>query len=195
MKNKKIKLILASRSPRRIELLKMLGCEFQVIPSNLEEEIDSSLSPIENVKRLARLKALHVASKLSDGIVIAADTEAVLGKKILGQPKNKKDAHRILKDLSGEEHQLITGIAIVNVKTKKVFQDAVITKVRLRKLSDKLIKEYINGGESWGKTGAYGIQGKGAILVESVNGNYTNLYGLPLNALSKLFKRMKITLL
>jgi len=194
MKKKKVKLILASGSPRRIELLKMLGCKFQIISSKDEEGINPRLSPIENAKRISRLKALNVASKISEGIVIAADTMVVLGKKILGKPKNKKEAEKMLRNLSGKEHRVITGLAAVNAETKKIMQDVVITKVRFRKLSKNLIDKYIATGEPLDKAGAYGIQGKASLLVESIKGDYFNVVGLPLNALNQLLEKFGMSL-
>lgn len=193
MKNKK--LILASGSPRRIELLKMLGCKFRVIPSQIEEKISSQLSPIQNVKRLSRLKALDVASKVSNGIVIAADTIVVLNRKILGKPKNKEEAKEMLKKLSSKEHEVITGIAVVDAKSKKILQGAVVTKVKFRKLNRDLIRSYIVSGEPLDKAGAYGIQGKGSLLVESIKSDYFNVVGLPLNALNKLLGKFGISLM
>lgn len=195
MKKKKVKLILASGSPRRIELLKMLGCKFQIISSKDEERINPRLSPIQNAKRLSRLKALNVASKISEGIVIAADTMVVLGKKILGKPKNKKEAQEMLEKLSGKEHRVITGVAIINVKTKKIMQDVVITKVKFRKLNKNLIERYIASGEPLDKAGAYGIQGKASLLVESIKGDYFNVVGLPLNPLNQLLEKFGIGLI
>jgi len=195
MKKKNVKLILASGSPRRIELLKILGCKFQIISSKDEERINPRLSPIENAKRISRLKALNVASKISEGIVIAADTMVVLGKKILGKPKNKKEAEKMLRNLSGKEHRVITGLAVVNAETKKIMQDVVITKVRFRKLSKNLIDKYIATGEPLDKAGAYGIQGKASLLVESIKGDYFNVVGLPLNTLNQLLEKFGVGLI
>jgi len=192
---KKVKLILASGSPRRIELLKMLGCKFQIIPSKVEEKINPRLSPIQNVKRLSRLKALDVASKISEGIVIAADTIVVLDKKILGKPKTKKEAKEMLEKLSGKEHRVITGLAVVDAKTKKALQDFVTARVKFRELNKDLIKKYIATGEPLDKAGAYGIQGKGALLVESIKGDYFNVVGLPLNALNQLLEKFGVDLI
>ena len=195
MKKKKVKLVLASGSPSRIELLRMLDCKFQVIPSRVKEKFNPRLSPIQNVKKLSRLKALDVASKISNGIVIAADTVVVLGEKILGKPKNKKEAREMLKSLSGKEHQVITGIAVVNAKTKKMLGDAVVTKVKFRKLTNELIEKYITSGEPLDKAGAYGIQGKGSLLVELIKGDYFNVVGLPLNTLNQLLEKFRTSLL
>ena len=189
------RLILASASPRRIELLKMLGCKFQIMPSKVEEKINPCLSPIQNVKRLSCLKALDIASKISGGIMIAADTVVILNGKILGKPKNKKEAARMLRNLSGKEHKVITGVAVVNAKTKKLLQDVVITKVKFRRLDRDLIEKYVASGKPLDKAGAYGIQGKGALLVESIEGDYFNVVGLPLNALNQLLEKFGINLL
>lgn len=195
MKKKKMKLVLASGSPRRIELLKLLGCKFKVIPSRIEEKINPRLSPIENVKRISRLKALDVASKISEGIVIAADTIAVLDKRILGKPKNKKEAREMLRSLSGKVHKAITGLAVVDVKTKKILQDVVITKVKFRRLNKNLIDKYIASGEPLDKAGAYAIQGKASLFVESIRGDYFNIVGLPLSALNRLLEKFGIDLI
>lgn len=195
MKKKNKKLVLASASPRRVELLKMLGCKFQIIPSKVKEKISPSLSPAENARRISRFKALDIASKISEGIIIAADTEAILDKKILGKPKSKKEAYLMLKKLSGKEHLVITGIAVVDAKTKKIIQDVVITKVKFRKLNKNLIERYVASSEPLDKAGAYGIQGKGAFLVESIKGDYFNVVGLPLNALNQLLEKFGISLI
>ncbi len=192
---KKVKLILASASPRRIELLKMLGCKFKIIPSKVEEKISPQPSPIQNVKRLSRLKALDVASGISEGIVIAADTIVVFNGRILGKPKNKEDARKMLENLSGKEHRVITGLVVVDAKTKRTIQGVVITKVRFRKLNQNLIDKYIASGEPLDKAGAYGIQGKGSLLVESIKGDYFNVVGLPLNILNQLLEEFGINLL
>lgn len=189
------KIILASASPRRTELLKLLGCKFKVVPSKTEEKVNPNLSPVQNVKRVSRLKALDVASKVSEGIIIAADTIVVFKGEILGKPKNKKDAQKILRRSSGKEHKVITGITIVNAKTKDVKQATVTTKVKFRKLSKELINRYIATGEPLDKAGAYGIQGKGSLLVESIKGDYFNVVGLPLNPLNQLLEKFGVSLL
>jgi len=189
-------LILASRSPRRIGLLKMLGCNFEIIPSKIEEKIDSNLSPIENVKNISRLKAIDVASRVSSGIIIAADTDNVLKGEILGKPKNKKEAREMLRKTSGKIQQVITVITVMDAKTKKMLQDTIVTKVKFRKLNYNLIERYLNCGENLlDKAGAYAIQGKGALLIESIKGDYFNVVGLPLNALNKLLEKFGVSLM
>jgi len=127
--------------------------------------------------------------------MIAADTVVILNGKILGKPKNKKEAARMLRNLSGKEHKVITGVAVVNAKTKKLLQDVVITKVKFRRLDRDLIEKYVASGKPLDKAGAYGIQGKGALLVESIEGDYFNVVGLPLNALNQLLEKFGINLL
>jgi len=189
------KIILASSSPRRIELLKLFGCKFKVIPSKTEEKIDSRLSPTQNVKRVSRLKALDVVSRISKGIIIAADTVVVFQGKILGKPKNKREAQAMLKQLSGREHKVITGITVIDAGTKDIGQIAVVTRVKFRNLGKELINRYIATGEPLDKAGAYGIQGKGSLLVESIKGDYFNVVGLPLNPLNQLLEKFGVSLL
>lgn len=190
-----MKIILASASPRRIELLKMLGCKFKIMPGKIEEKIDFSLSPAANVKRISKAKALDAAFKASEGIVIAADTIGFFNQKILGKPKNKKEARLMLRKLSGKEHRIITGITVVDAKTEKIRQVTVTTKVKFRELSEKLINNYIATGEPMDKAAAYGIQGKGSLLAESVKGDYFNVVGLPLNPLNRLLEKFGVSLL
>ncbi len=189
------RLILASGSPRRIELLKMLGCKFKIIPSKIEEKINPRLSPIQNVKRLSRQKALDVASRVVEGIIIAADSIVVLNGEILGKPKNIKDAEKMLRKLSNKEHQAITGVAVINAKTKKIAQDTAITRVRIRKLNKGLIKRYFEAVNPLDKAGAYAIQENGAMLIETINGSYSNVIGLPLDKLNKLLEKFGVSLL
>jgi len=196
MKNKKVRLILASGSPRRIELLKKLGCKFQIIPSKIEEKINPHSSPIENIKNISRLKAIDVASRVSNGIIIAADTDNVLKGEILGKPRNKKEAREMLRKTSGKIQQVITVITVMDAKTKKILQDTIVTKVKFRKLNYNLIERYLNCGENLlDKAGAYAIQGKGALLIESIKGDYFNVVGLPLNALNKLLEKFGVSLM
>ena len=190
------KLILASSSPRRKELLKMLGVKFKIIPSQIkEEEIDRNLSPKDYVRRLSYLKAFDVASKTSNAIVIGVDTVVVFENKILGKPQTKKKAIEMLKKLSGKMHLVITGITVINTATKQIAQDAVITKVKFGKLDKNLITKYVFTREPLDKAGAYGIQGKGSLSVESIDGDYFNVVGLPLYKLNRLLKNFGAFLL
>ncbi len=182
---------LASKSPRRKFLLKLLNLKFQTFHVDLHEEILDGEHPIQTVKRLAGHK-LKAAEKIkSDGILITADTIVVLDHKIIGKPKNKKDAVRILSELSGRKHFVYTGFAIKNCITNKEIISYEKTAVTFRELSKSEIREYVDSGSPMDKAGAYGIQDDfGAVFVERIIGCYYNVVGLPLQKLYKFLKEM-----
>ncbi len=182
----RVNVILASASPRRYELLKNLGLNFKVIPSHAEESHEKRANLEEVVKANARLKGKSVAEKYPDALVISADTIVVLDEHIMGKPKNEQEAFEMLKALSGQTHQVYTGLGLFN--GERSLLDAVCTQVRFRALSDEEIWAYINTGEPFDKAGGYGIQGQGALLVEGINGCYYNVVGLPLTRLFTLLK-------
>jgi len=188
-------IVLASSSPRRKKLLKALDCHFQVIPSNIEEKIDPSLSAKENALKIARLKALDVGQKIGEGIVVAADTLVTLEGEIFPKPKNKNEARKMLRKMSAKEHQVITGLVVFNPKKKKLLKKAVVTKVKLIPLSEEIIEDYLKTEEFQDKAGSYAIQGKGALLIDSIKGDYYNVIGLPLSVLNKLLGKFGISLL
>jgi len=174
-------LILASQSPRRKKLLKQIGLKFRVIPSHIAEIMSPSLTPGDNAKRIALEKAQEVAIKVRKGIVIGADTIVVLDHHVLGKPKTKNDAERMLKLLSGREHSVYTGFALVDAASRRHQSGVEETRVKFRKLGEKEIKEYIDSGSPMDKAGAYGIQDDyGAVFVEKVNGCFYNVVGFPL---------------
>jgi septum formation protein len=179
-------IILASRSPRRIELLQQITPDFQVIPSSVEEIMQPDRTPEENAIALAQAKAEEVARQHAGHLVIGADTIVVLDGEIIGKPEDKEDAHRILKRLSGREHQVITGVAVIN---SRPVQAATISRVTIKSLSDETIETYIATGEPMDKAGAYAIQGKGASLVESYSGSFSNIVGLPMETLKVLLRK------
>lgn len=183
------KIILASASPRRKELLTKVGFKFEVAVSYFEEKINFQLSPEKIVKELAQSKARSVAEKYPDAIVIAADTIIVLEKKIVGKPKNKADARQILRLLSGKAHSVITGFVVFDTKTKQAVVKHVETQVFFKKIPEKKIIAYVETGEPLDKAGAYAIQGKGSFLVERIEGDYENVVGLPVKALIKELKK------
>ena len=184
-----IPIYLASKSPRRAKLLKLLNLDFKTFAVDLNEDPINGESPIAMVKRLASHKMGAALEKVKEGIVITADTIVVLDKKIIGKPVNQKDAFRILKMLSGRTHNVYTGFALVNTKKKIKLVDYEKTAVTFRELSDKEIKGYIKTGSPMDKAGAYGIQDDfGAVFVKKINGCYYNVVGLPL---SKLYKSIK----
>jgi septum formation protein len=174
-------LILASQSPRRKILLKQIGLKFRVIPSHISEVLSPNESPGDNAKRIAIDKASEIASRLKKGIVIGADTIVVLDHHVLGKPTSKDDAKRMLKLLSGREHSVYTGFALIDVESKKHVAGVEETKVRFRKLDEKEIVAYIDSGSPMDKAGSYGIQDDfGAVFVEKVNGCFYNVVGFPL---------------
>ena len=173
------KLILASASPRRKELLALAGFEFDVVTSSVDEIIDPELKPHELVVSLASQKAKAVASKHTDKTVIGADTVVVLDGKVLGKPKNEQDAVDMLKALSGNIHEVYTGVYLVNGGKEKGFYEC--TKVKFCTLSDEQISAYVATGEPMDKAGSYGIQGKGCMLVEGIEGDYFNVVGFPVS--------------
>ena len=177
-------IILASKSPRRRKLLKQIGLKFKSFSVDLHEEILDGEHPIQTVKRLSLHKMEEAAKKVKDGILITADTIVVLDKEIIGKPKNEKDAFKILSKLSGRTHEVYTGFAILNMRTKQKIVSYAKTKVTFRKLTKTEILEYIKTGSPMDKAGAYGIQDDfGAVFVERINGCYYNVVGLPIQKL------------
>lgn len=189
------KLILASSSPRRSELLASLGLEFSIVPSTVPEPAYNGETPADYGQKLATVKATSVAQKVSDGLVIGADTIVVLDGRILGKPQDSAEAREMLTRLSGRTHSVYTGIAVVNAKTKELVAEAVETQVAFRPLSKEEIEAYVDSGEPLDKAGAYGIQRLGGLLVSRINGCYFNVVGLPLSALDRLLKRFDYAIL
>lgn len=174
-------LILASRSPRRKLLLKQIGLSFSVRPSRVQESFFEHESPAANAKRIALEKAKEVAARTTLGIVIGADTIVVLDGHILGKPRTKKEAKKILRRLSGREHLVYTAFALVDGRSGISAVDVEKTKVKFRKLDAEEIEKYVATGSPMDKAGAYGIQDDhGAVFVEKVNGCFYNVMGFPL---------------
>ncbi|ADH60607.1 maf protein [Thermoanaerobacter mathranii subsp. mathranii str. A3] len=184
-----MKIVLASKSPRRRELLSNLGLDFEVVESNVKE-FSREKQPSRYVMDLSFNKAMSVAKKLSEeAIVIGADTVVVIGDKILGKPKDRNEAYVMLKKLQGKAHTVYTGITIVRTYDFKYVSDFEKTKVWIRKLQDEEIFNYIDTGEVYDKAGAYAIQGVGALIVEKIEGDYFNVVGLPISKLFDILKR------
>ena len=214
-----IKLVLASNSPRRQQILKQVGIKFIVDPAAIDEDLTLDLPPRKLVEYLSKQKALEVAKRHKNKIILAADTIVVCNNEIIGKPKNKADAKRILKLLSGKVHQVITGYTIIKPKTNEIspslrsiemteskdvistlsevegersqFQiitNSVISKVYFKTLTDQEIDDYIATGEPMDKAGAYGIQGRGALLIKKISGDYFNIVGLPI---SEIYDHLK----
>ena len=170
-------LILASASPRRQELLKLLGLPFTVRVADIDETMDLSRSAFEEVARVSRQKALAVPRQ-ADDVIIAADTIVVCEGKILGKPRTEEDARQMLSLLSGRDHQVMTGCTILRGEQAVSFTE--VTDLHFRPLSDREIDRYVASGEPMDKAGAYGIQGGAALFCSHMAGDYYNVMGLPL---------------
>ena len=181
-------IILASKSPRRREILENTKVRFSIKESQIDEIIKADESPKETVMRLAYEKALDVANNNKESLVIGADTIVVINNKILGKPKNEKEAYEMIKLLSGKTHYVITGFALINLSLDKKVIDCEVSQVTFKELSDECIKDYINTKESLDKAGAYGIQGYGGLLVKNIQGDYFNIVGLPISKISDCLK-------
>ena len=183
-----MKVILASASPRRKEILQNTKLNFDIQKSDIEEVILENESPEDMVVRLAYEKAFDVAKRNTDRLVIGADTIVALDNEVLGKPKDQNEAYQMIKRLSNKAHKVITGISLINLKENKIIKDYVVSFVTFKDLSEDSIKDYINTNESLDKAGAYGIQGYGALLVKNIQGDYFNIVGLPISRLSDLLK-------
>ena len=188
------KFIIASRSPRRAALLKQIGVDFEVVNSGVDESAVAKASPPVYVKKLARLKAGAVAKIRNDCIIIGADTMVVIDGQMVGKPKDNEDALATLKALNGRVHKVVTGICVINKYSGKTATRSVTTRVKFRNLCDSAINWYVETGEPLGKAGSYGIQDKGALLVEWVRGDFYNVVGLPLVTLSSMLEDMDVRL-
>ena len=186
MKNAKI--ILASASPRRRELLAQAGFEFEVITSDVDEVVDPALTPDMLVMSLATQKAQAVAVRHKEFVVIGSDTVVVLDGKVLGKPKDEADAVRMLKSLSGRTHEVYTGVCVAyGGETHSFFE---CTRVKFCELDSAQIEAYVATKEPMDKAGAYGIQGKGCVLVEGIEGDYFNVVGFPVSRFCREYKKL-----
>lgn len=192
-----MKVILASKSPRRVEILEKIVKEFEVVQSNFDENTIDFKGDIEKyVKDLSRNKAIEGSKRLNEpSIVIAADTVVFQNGKVLEKPKNEEDAFSMLSSLSGNTHKVYSGICLINTYDDTVVTDCDCTEVRFSELNPRQIRNYINSGEPMDKAGAYGIQGLGGAFVEGIKGCYYNVMGLPLNKLYKALENYDITIL
>ncbi len=173
------KIILASKSPRRKELLEKIGIAIQILPSNIDEASVSIKNPEDYVKELAFLKADSIAFIHNDSWIIGADTIVVVQDQILGKPQSKSNAKEMLNRLNNKVHSVYTGFCIMNRKKEIILKKSVETKVYFKELSYEEINFYINTDEPFDKAGGYGIQGIGSFIVKSISGSYTNVVGLP----------------
>ncbi|WP_094228726.1 Maf family nucleotide pyrophosphatase [Methanolobus psychrotolerans] len=190
------KIILASASARRKELLEqLLGTDFNICISSYAEDTGKDLDPVNLVMHHSHEKACDVARNLTEGIIISADTVIMCHYEVLGKPKDKDDAKEMLRKISGQQIQAITGLTVMDTASRMKIMEYEITKILMREMSEKLINDYLSTGEPLGKAGAFAIQGKGAILVESIEGDFFNVVGLPLYRLSKMLEKFNISVL
>ena len=187
-------LILASGSPRRRELLAELGLPFQIIFSDVPEDIVPGIEPAEQALALATKKATAVAERLDDGLVLGADTLVALDDQLLGKPADDADAAAMLRRLSGREHHVVTGLALIDAATGATRTSSVTSTVRFRPLDEREIAAYVASGEPRDKAGAYAIQGLGGELIAGLRGCYTNVVGLPMCEVAALLDRAGQTL-
>ncbi len=190
------RIVLASASPRRRELLQQIGLEFEVVPSTAPEEVRPEETPEQLVTRLSRDKAAEVAGRpeVAGRWFIGSDTIVLCDGLILGKPRDEEHARQMLRKLSGAEHQVLSGIAIIDRETGRQHVEAVATRVRFRELTEDEIARYIASGEPSDKAGAYAIQGLGVCFVAGIEGSYTNVVGLPLCRLTLALKDFGVPL-
>ncbi|MGI9180126.1 MAG: Maf family protein [Longimicrobiaceae bacterium] len=180
-------LVLASRSPRRAELLERLRLKFEILVPDIDESFVDHEMPAGHAERLAREKAVAVAHRRPDALVVGADTIVVLGSDVLGKPRSETEAVEMLVSLSGREHEVFTGVAVAG--QGRVESDLERVRVRFRNLSRRQCGEYVATGEPLDKAGSYGIQGFGSALVEEIQGDYFAVMGLPVVCTLKLLER------
>ena len=190
MTAKKPRIILASASPRRAELLSQIGVEFELAPSQVEERPHPDEAPPDYITRIARAKVIAVAGQQEVGLIIGADTVVVLDGRLIGKPDDPAEAQSMLRQLSGRWHAVMTGVALYDLETRREVADYNKTLVKFAQLTDREIEWYVNTGEPMDKAGAYGIQGLGGLFVDEIAGNYYNVVGLPIPLVYRLARRL-----
>jgi len=186
------KIFLCSSSPRRKELLQLMGLEFEIFIADVDETIPESLPPSEYVQRLALKKARSAAETLREGVLIAADTIVTLDQQILGKPIDDEDAFRMLTKLCGRTHSVFTGIVVFDRLSNYILKQYRETSVTMRHYTIDEIQHYVQTREPMDKAGAYGIQGLGALLVDKIEGDYFNVMGLPISMLNQMLKEVGV---
>lgn len=183
-------IVLASRSPRRRELLDRFAIPYEAEPADIDESRRPGELPRHCAVRLAREKAVAVARRRPNNWVLAADTIVVLGDEVLGKPESPAGAMRMLERLSGREHRVVTAVALA--RGGEIHERCDVTRVWFRRLSQELISAYVATGEPLDKAGSYGLQGRGAVLVDRIEGDYFGVIGLPLRLVAELFEAAEI---
>lgn len=184
------RVVLASASPRRRQLLDLIGIAHEVRPANIDETMRPREAPRRHAERLAREKATVIATREPDMITIGADTVVVINRKVLGKPRDEEEAFHMLSQLSGRQHTVITAVAVS--RGRKLRSAIEEVQVKFRRLRDDEIEAYIATGEPMDKAGAYGIQGYGATIVDCINGDYFAVMGLPLARLTALMRDLGV---
>ncbi len=179
--------ILASQSPRRRELLNLMGIPFTTVNPNVDEVINPNVSLEQAIEELAYLKALDVLNRHPEANIISADTIVVCDNEVMGKPVNEEDAIRMLKQLSGKKHEVITGVCLLNTEKEIRFHTKTI--VEFYPYDEELVRAYVQSKVPLDKAGAYGIQDKGALLVKGIEGDYYTVMGLPISELYQALKK------
>lgn len=187
-----MKIILASASPRRSELLSRMGVKFEIVASKAEELHDEGMGAAQLCEINARRKAEDIANEFSEALVIGADTLVALEDRIFGKPRSLVEAKEMLRQLSGKTHEVVTGVSFVANKEERVSVFHDLTHVTFRNLTEERIEEYVGTVQVLDKAGAYGIQERGELIVERIKGSFSNVMGLPMERLSAEFARWGI---
>lgn len=193
MKTRKV--ILASTSPRRKELMDRLRIDYEIIDSGYQEDMTLKMLPVALAKFLSTGKAKAVATKNKDCIVIAADTFVVHKNKLLGKPHTKEVAAKMLNSINNKTIQIITGLAIIDTCSNKTFSEVEIGEVKFRKFSKSEIKNYVESGEPLDRAGAFAVQGLGSVLIQKVSGDFNSIMGLPLFKVAKILTQLGVKIL
>ncbi|MFA6534397.1 MAG: Maf family protein [Patescibacteria group bacterium] len=189
------KIILASASPRRRDILKQIGLNFTIEESNYHEDLKLRLPPQKLVKRLAEGKALAVANKHRNAIIIAADTIVVFRNKVLGKPKSTSEARQVLRQLSGKSNYLYTALVVIDTASGKKFTVIDGVKIDFRRITEAEIKVYVASGEPLDKAGSYAIQGLGGLFITKITGNYYSMLGMPIVKLTAILRKLGVKVL
>ncbi|WP_448820867.1 Maf family protein [Cetobacterium sp.] len=184
-------MILASKSPRRKEILAQLGFQLQIESKDVEE-ISDKIDIVEQIEEISLKKVMAVAVENPKEFVVGADTVVVIDGKVLGKPKDKEDAKKMLKSLSGRSHEVITAYTLINLEKNIEITESVKSVVYFKQISDKEIEWYIKSEEAMDKAGAYGIQGLGSIFVDKIDGDFFAIMGFPINHFIKTLNDLKI---
>jgi septum formation protein len=191
-----MRIVLASKSPRRREILDNIGVEFDIVESNADEVFDPCMGPCDIVKHLALIKAQSAAQDIKyDALVIGADTIVYADSIVMGKPENEEQSFEMLKKLSGKWHNVYSGICVKDTSSGTYYDDYDVTAVKIKHLSDEDIHRYINTKEPLDKAGSYAIQGIGSLIVERIDGCYFNVVGLPVFKLSCIMEKFWVNLL